>query len=892
MFARLRSLSAALLRRRHFEDALRDEMQFHIDAYADDLVSQGVSRVEAERRARMEFGTVDALKDDCRQSRGLRVVDELTQDLRYAARIMRRTPAVTLAAIVSLALGIGANTAIFTLMDAVLLRTLPVSNPGELYFLAHGDGERPSTSSNYPLFERYAQLGDVFTGLTAYATTIFKVPAGDGVESISGLWTSGNFHATLGVPMALGRGFTAESDREPGGRRAAVISHGYWIRRFGESPDVLEHTLTVDGHAVSIVGVTAAAFVGLVPGRPPDITLPFSLRGMKEPEFLDTHENWTSMPIVGRLRPGVSEASALAATDVVFRQYMSEPENQWIAKELPESFRSARLVSAAKGSSELRQRYATPLTVLMTLVGLILLIASANVANLLLVRSESRVREIAIRLSIGCDRRRLIRQMLTESTLLAACGALVGFVIAIWGASAIVAFFASLETPILLDVAPNLRLVAFTTVVTLTTGLVFGLLPALRSTRMDLTPALKDGPAAIQTSSRRWTSGQVLLVTQLAVCVFVVAVAGLLGRSLYNLKMLDAGFDGERVLVFTLDSYGTTVTEDQRGPIYAELLDRLKALPGVVSVSASRSIPIHTSGNARGLHIPGAPETTEARSAWTNIVTPGYFDTFGIGLLSGRDFNAFDSRESRKVAIVNQTMARLHFGDRDPLGETFAFMTEPDDLFTVVGVTEDTYQLSLRDPVPRMVYTPLAQSETPTWMNFELRSAQHPSTLVSAARETVRAVSRDVVLHYVRTMDEQVNASLVRERLLAALSAGFAVLALVLAAVGLYGVMSYQVSRQSREIGIRIALGAGRVTVLWQILRQVLVVSVVGVVLGVVATLSATRTLSTLLYGLSPTDPSTLAVVSLLLLATALVAGFVPARRAATMDPVRAIRTE
>jgi predicted permease len=891
MLARFRSLFEAMRHRGRFEDQMREEHRFHIEAYAADLERAGVAPPEARRRARMEFGTTDAIADDCRQARGLRLFDELSQDLRFAGRLMVKTPGFTLAAIVSLALGIGANTAIFSLVDAVHLRTLPVEQPQQLFFLAHGSGERPNTSSNYPLFERYAALHDVFEAITAFSSTGFKVPTSDGVESADALWVSGNFHAAIGVPMQLGRGFATEPDRGAPSL-VAVISDAYWSSHFGRDPNVLGRRLVIDGRSVAVIGVTAPEFTGLVPGQRADIMVPLSVRRLAESDFLDTHETWTSMPIVGRLRAGVSEAQALAAVEAVFQQYMSEKDNQWIKRRDPAGFAAAKLVNAAKGSNGLRQRYSTSLIVLMAMVAVVLAIASANVANLLLVRGSARAKEVAIRICVGGGRSRLIRQFLTEAALIAGGGALLGFVMAIWGASAIMAIFDALEAPLYLDVSPNLRVLAFTTGIAVVTALGLGLVPSIKSTRVDLTPALKENGGAAPHGSRRWMAGQLLVVSQLALCVLVVAVAGLLGQTLYKLRTLDAGFKDDRLLLFTVDSYGTPLNKEQRATMQAEILARLRTLPGVISVAASRSTPIHTSGNARALEIPGAPDTPDARSAWTNMVSPGYFDTFGITLVRGRDFNDQDRSGSQRVAIINQTMATFFFGSRDPIGRTFAFLNEAKNPWTVVGVTEDTLQMNLRDPALRMVYTPLAQTEAPHWINFELRTAQDPLALAPAAQSAVRSVSKDVLLRYVRTMDDQINASLVRERLLATLSAGFAVLAIVLAMVGLYGVMSFNVSRRTREIGIRIALGAHRSTVLSHVLRQTMAIALAGIALGIVAALAATRALSTLLFDLSERDPPTLGAVALLLLTTTLAAGLLPARRAATLDPVQAIRTE
>jgi predicted permease len=418
-------------------------------------------------------------------------------------------------------------------------------------------------------------------------------------------------------------------------------------------------------------------------------------------------------------------------------------------------------------------------------------------------------------------------------------------------------------------------------------------MPALKSTRLDLTPALKEGGASTTVRSRRWMTGHALAASQLALGVMVIAVAALLARSLYNLKSMDAGFRGDHLLLFTLDSYGMQVDSPRRAAIYDDLLGRLRALPGVTHASASRSTPIHTSGNARALHMPGTPETMDQRSVFTNMITPGYFETFGIRLLKGRHFTDADVRGTMKVAVINEAMASFYFGDRDPLGQAFAFLSQENDPVTVVGVVEDTHQMNLREPAPKTVYTPLGQEpEAPPWITFELRTAQDPAALAPAATAAARAAAKDVVIRYVRTMDDQVDASLVRERLLASLSGSFAFLALVLTAVGLYGVMSYNVSRRGREIGIRMALGARRGTVLWQMLRQSLVVATAGIAAGIAGVVLTTRYLSTLLFGLSERDPITLTVVVLTLLATAMAASFLPARRASTLDPVQAIRTE
>jgi predicted permease len=671
-----------------------------------------------------------------------------------------------------------------------------------------------------------------------------------------------------------------------------VISDAFWLRRFGRDNGVLSHTMTLDGRAVAIVGVTAPEFTGLIPGSNPDVTMPIAVRAITQPEYLQMHDTWTDLTIVGRLEPGVTQSAALAPVDVVLRQYMSEDENSWITKGNPDAFANAVLVPAAHGSGVLRRQYETALNVLMGMVAIVLLIASVNVANLLLVRSAARSKEVAIRMCVGGGRARLIRQFLTESLLLATLGGALAIVFAQWGTAAIMSLFNAAETPLLIDVSPNIRVLMFSAGVSLVTGIAFGLFPAFASTRVDLTPALKD--AASNRLSRRWSLSHGLVASQVALSIVVLVVASLLVRTLYNLKSLDAGFARGNLLLVTLDTYGTPIPEASRVATLNAVLDRVKTLPGVEKASLSRSTPIHTSGNARALVMANSlSEIIEDNAAFTNPVSPEYFDTLGIRLIRGRVFTDLDTSDSQHVAVVNETMAKFWAGDRDPIGMTLAFRGAPKDLITIVGVVQDTHQMNLREAPPRTVYSPITQAEQPpSGLTLEVRTAQEPAAIVAAVRETVRGVNRSIVLRYVRTIDQQINASLVRERVLATLSAGFALLALVLCAIGLYGVMSYTVTRRSREIGIRMALGAARSRVLAQVMSQTLLIAIVGTVIGVVAAFAATSTLATFLFGLTARDPLTVALVAATLLVVSLAAGLLPARRAATLDPVLAIKAE
>jgi putative ABC transport system permease protein len=904
MVNRLRSLGAVLFRRNRFEDAMRDELQFHIEAYADDLVAAGVPRAEAERRARVEFGGSERVKEECRQARGLRLLDEIRQDVRYAFRSMAKTRAFTAAAVISIALGIGANTAIFSLMDAVLLRAMPIRDPQQLYFLGHDPGDRISTSANYPMFERYRGM-DAFSGVTVYNTNAqgFRVVTADGTETLDGQFVSGNYHGVLGVPLVLGRGFTSEPDRTGSPNLVAVISDSYWARRFGRSPDVLGKTLTIRGRAFTIVGVTAPAFYSLEPGLRVEVTLPMSIRALDQPGFLDDHGGFISLRIVGRLRAGVSEAQAAAALETVFRQYMSEPEQQWVYEGSSKYFQAAALLPAARGSDDLRRQYTKPLNVLMAMVAVVLVIACANVANLLLARAAARTREVAVRMGVGAGRARLVRQFLTESLLLALGGGALGLLLAFPATSAILSLFNAGPIAVLLDVSPNIRILAFTTLASIVTGVAFGWVPALRATRVNLTPALKDGGSGLA-AGRRWTTGKVLVASQLALCVIVIAAAGLLVRTLENLRTLDAGFRKENVLLFNVDTTAVGFPAEQRPAFYADLVERLRARPGVVSVSLSRRTPIDFSSELRRIEVTGF-QGQGIQGVSTNVVTPEYFATFGIGLVRGRGFTPQDQRNTPRVALVSDAMARFFYGDSDPIGRSFRLGGgSQQETWTIVGIVQDVRQERLRTAAPtRMVYTPLMQaprgpdprSDTLSRLTVEIRSGGAVAALTALAasvREEARAVRKDAVVSYIRTMDEQLDASMIRERVLATLSTAFSALALVLSAVGLYGVMAYTVARRSREIGIKLALGAARTSVLLQVLRDTLTVSATGIAVGVFAAVVLAEGVSAFLFGLAPRDPLTLVGSAAVLLVTTLVAGYLPARKAAAVDPMQALRTE
>ena len=887
MFGRLRSHLSGLLRRAGFERAMSDELRFHVESYAKDLERQGLSRAEAARRARAAFGSVEAVREDCRRARGLGWWDELRQDVGYAFRLMRRAPGFSAAVVLSLGLGIGANTAIFSLIDAVLLRTLPVANPHELYFLAHGDGDSPSTSSNYPLFESY-RMATGFSGVTAYRTLPLTLDAGGTVEMVAGQFVSGNFHAVIGAPFILGRGFVAESDVATDQTDIAVISERYWVRRFDRAPDVIGRTLTLNGRPVTIVGVSP--FAGLAPGSVVDITVPFSMWTRTNPSWLTARDGFSSMPIVARLRSGVSETQALATANAVFQQFMTLPDVRWAREQSPQGFDRARLLPAAMGSDGLRREYRMPLLVLMGMAALVLLVATANVANLFLARASARAREMAIRLSVGSGRARVVRQLLTESAVLAMTGGALGLAFSYWGARLVVSLFGTWQQDIDVDVSLNLRALAFTAMAALTAGVAFGIAPALRTAGLDLTTSLRGISAGIGWRSSRSVLSRGLLVAQVALSVVVLVTAALLAQSVHNRKNRRAGFDASNLLLFDV-VLAMPIAPDARQAAVSRLLERLQTLPGVTSASLSTMTPVNSSGTYRGVVVEGQPETPDARGVWWNQVSTDYFRTAGVRLLHGRTFDDGDAR-GRQVVILNERAARHIFKTDNPVGQSIEWMSSRGQRVEVVGIVEDTSLANLRDDAARMVYSPLVASFPSRRVPGGLKTTASPITLIGSVRNAVSRVSPDIIAGRVRTMEEQVNASMVRERGLAWLSAAFATLAAILAAVGLYGMLSYQVACRTREIGIRLAIGARPGTVLSGVLRQSLSLALTGIAIGLVVSWFATGVVGAFLYGLTPRDPATLIGVAVGLGAAALGASYLPARRASRVDALQALRSE
>jgi predicted permease len=898
LIARVTSWLRASSRRADFEREMQDEMRIHLELYQADLRRQGVPEEEARRRALAEFGSVDARKEECRDAVGLRLVDELRGDVGYAFRLLRRSPAFALVALLSLGLGIGANTAIFSLIDTVLVKTLPVDNPQRLFFVDNSGGKSGgSNGPPYPCFERLRDHNRFLSGIAAFSGRRFKVSI-DGVpEQVRGQYASGSYFDLLGVRAIHGRTLTPADDSEPGvggpHGAVAVISDGFWTRRFGRDPAVLGKNVQVGTRWVTIVGVTPPGFFGLQVGAPIDITLPMML----VEQGLQSKQSWW-LSVIGRLAPGATAEQARADLEALWDGYLTEVG---MPRDKRGYFSGIALVPAARGANELRRNYSEPLMIVMAIVCVVLLIGCANVANLLLARAAARQNEMAVRLAIGASRGRLIRQLLTEGVVLVSLGAGAGLLFARWGASLLVSVLAGPDQRVVLEPRFDLRVLGFTAGVSVATALLFSLAPALRATRVD---AAKPGQAGATPHNRL---GRTLVVVQVTLSVLLLCGAALFLRTLHNLNSAPSGFDRHGVLTMQVEATvpGRTVTPKtpaefrsdhaRLGVIWSGFLERVQEVPGVSSAAASNMNPL--SGWHRGvaIAIQGPIQGAEKdRGIGINEVTDRYFETVGIRLLAGRLFTPRDRSGSLPVVILNETAARAFFGAETPLGRKVSFPGQRvADELEIVGVVGDARYKDLRTPDGRMSYVPLEQAIDPiTSALVTVRGGGDVTRLVPS----IRAIATETVpggfVTGVATIEQQVDMSLVRERMLALLATFFAALALILACIGLYGVMAYSVARRTREIGIRIAVGARPRSVVWMMVRETLLLVTIGAALGTLASLAANRYIAGQLFGVTPRDPVAIVLALSVLGIVTMAAGYVPARQASRIDPVRALRAE
>jgi predicted permease len=829
-------------------------------------------------------------------------MDQLLADLRYAGRTILKNPGFSAVVVLTLGLGIGANTAIFTLMDQVLMRPLPVSDPAALVML-DGPGPFSGRTHNDHTFSHpmYLALRDgtsgVFSGVVARFGTDATLTWHGRTERVMVEAVSGNYFDVLGTGPAIGRTFTPDDDRTANAHPLVVLSHGFWKRRFASDASVVGQSVSVNGRPMDVIGVAAPGFQGVEVGRVVDVFVPITMKATLTPTW-DDFGNWRSrwLNIFARRAPGVSREQAEAGANVAYRQALNEDMKtlgHWTEKNRQRFLaKHLDLKDGATGMSGLRQQVSAPLLVLMGMVGLVLLIACGNVANLLMARATARQKEVAIRLSLGAGRGRLVRQFLVESVLLALLGALAGVVLATWTGDLLLRALPFEGASQALSPEPDVRVGLFTLVVSLLTGILFGLAPALQLTRPAVAHTLKDEAAAVIGGSGARLR-RVLVVAQVALSLLLLVGAGLFARSLHNLRRLEPGFEAERLLVFSVDPPLAGYDRTRVREFAQRLQQELEATPGVKSAAPALNPIMADSVWRSTIKVDGyTSKEGEDMSPQVNAVAPTYFATLGAPLLAGRDFDARDVQGAARVAIVNETMAKYFWGNESPLGKRFGFARDDRIDIEVVGVVRDGKINSMREEIPRLVYVPLNQQEEISGLVVYARTSLPEDGVATALRQAVGKLDSALPVYNLKTMQAQISESLFVERMVAALSAAFGLLATMLAAVGLYGVMSYSVARRTREIGIRLALGAPRQRVLGMVLREVGVLGAWGLGLGLPIAIGLAQLLRAQLFGLAPHDPLTIASATLLLACVTVLAGLVPARRAMRVDPILALRYE
>jgi len=842
------------------------------------------------------------------------------RDFGYALRTLRRSRGFAAVAALTLALGIGANTAIFTLLDQVLLRLLPVKNPQQLVLLTmrgrHYGNNWGGNAISYPMYRDFQDHNEVFSGMFCRFPEHVSMTFGGQSERVAAELVSGTYFNVLGVGTAVGRAFTPEDDRVPNGHPLAMLSYDFWKQRFGGDSQIVGKTILVNNHQMTIIGVAQAGFDGVELGHATKIFVPV----MMEQEIIigpmkmltDRRSRWVNA--FGRLKPGVTETKAKASLQP-FMHSMLEMEVKEAAFRNASAYDREQFLKCwidvlpgSQGRASLRRELRTPLWVLMATTGMVLLIACANIANLLLARATGRQKEIAVRLAMGATRGRIVGQLLIETLSLSALGGILGLALAFWGDKALMAVYLPSDSGNLnISTAPDLRILAFTLAVTVVTGVIFGLAPALQSTRPDVGRTLKDQAGAV-VGGGHGRLRNALVVTQVAVSLLLLIGAGLFLRSLKNLSNLGTGFPAERLVGFNIDPSLSGYTPQQLNTFYQQLTDSLGAIPGVQSVAVASMRIMENDEWDSGLTAEGYSPTKpdDHPQAYMNQIGPGYFATLGVPIVAGRDFRLTDNRVVKRAGatdefdttpttvIINEKFAQRFFAGRNPVGMHLGFGTDPGTHtdMEIIGVVKDIKYTNLRDEIPIQAYVPYMNSPYLGGMTTYVRTAGEPNQLMSSVRAKMRELDSNVPIYAMRTMDEQISNSLSTERMIASLSTVFGFVATVLAIIGLYGVMSYSVAQRTREIGIRMALGAEQGKVIGMVMREVVTLIMIGVGVGVPAALVLTRVVKSQLYGLEAHDPWTLGLATGLLAMVACAAGYVPALRASRVDPMKALRYE
>lgn len=900
-WSELRYRARALLHRGAMDQELDAELQFHIAREAEKYERLGLSRDEALRRARIAFGGVDRAKEESRDRRGTLWLDRLRQDVRYAVRSLVHHPAFTVAVVLTLAIGIGANTSVFTLIDALLLRPLPVSHPEQLATI--GDPRKVHSGwhgspmvdyVSYPLFAHVCDANHVFSGVYASGEAGVAIVARDGSAGVAehplGRFVSGNFFSVLGVPAFIGRTITSDDDAV-GRAPVAVISYGYWQRRFGGERSVLGSTILAQNVPVTIIGITPAGFTGDIVGENTDLWLPITLQPVLDPRndrIVDRTASWLQM--MGRLAPGVSIEQARAEITTIelrdIREHLSALELAEFNHDIESD--PVRVEPGALGFSEQRGVYRSALLVLMAAVGVVVLVVCANVSNLMLSRAVARAREMTVRMTLGAGRGRLVAQLMTESAILGVVSGTLGLVAASWGTRAFIAMVAVGGAPIALDVQPDKRILAFTAAVTLLCVAGVGLVPALRATRVDLATALRAQGRSLLGSRARL--GRLLVVAQIALSMTLLVGVGLLVRSAQELLRADLGLDRDRLVLVHVASSRSQYGGSRLQAFREQLTQTAARVPGVAAASYSED-GIFSGGESLGhVDIPGVVNKTDSLAGINyDRVGPGYFRAVGATLLRGRDFESHDAEPGVNVAVIDQTMARKYFPRVDAIGRT---LTLDSVTYSIVGVVRDVQEADVRGAPVRRAY--LSQPEPGTKpVGFELivRVDGDPVQFMAPLRQTLRAAAGPIPIS-LSPLDDRIRQSLSQDLLLTRVTAFFGVMALLLAAIGLYGVTAYATSQRASEFGLRLALGAEPGAVGRLVAREALGLVVAGLSIGLPAGVAATQLIKAQTFGVRSIDPVSLSVVVGVLIATALIASLGPALRAARVAPIEALKAE
>jgi putative ABC transport system permease protein len=815
-------------------------------------------------------------------------METLWQDIRYGLRLLATRPGFAAIAILTLALGIGANITVFSLMNALLLKSLPVWHPEELVRVISGD----NTAFTNPIWEEFRDHQDIFSGAFAWSSPRFNLMEGGEARFVNGLWVSGEFFSALGVQPILGRTFTAADDK-PGAAPAAILSYAFWQSEYGGEPDVVGKTVRLDGHPITIAGVTSAEFFGVEVGRQFDVAIPISNEPIFAGPFSKLHNsaNWW-LNVIARPKPGLTLGQVTARLKLISPEiYAATLPQRYKEPSRSDYLKTVMSASPAGGGvSYLRTRYRQALTLLLGVSALVLLIACANVANLLLARTAARYKEIAIRLAVGASRKRLVRQLLTENLLIGLGGSTFGLLLAVWASRLLVAQVSTRAYPIVFDLSADVHVAEFAVAAALFTTLLFGLAPAFRATRISLNAAMKNDGSNSTGQRSKFGLAPALVVAQVCISMVLVAGAGMLLKTFRNLVTLDPGFDSEHVLVVNVDIRRSPAVKDQRQVVYSAVLDRVRATPGVIAASFADVSPV--SGSTSSTFVQATDGSTVHNvKVFKNIVSADFFKSMATGLVAGRDFDRRDAPGAPCVTIVNEALSQRLFDGGNPVGK---ILTEfgTNGGCEIVGLVKNAKYKSLREEMAATFYVPFSQDALPdTHSVLEVRSAGNPRTLIPAVTNAIALASPEASLS-TDILKEQLGESLVRERLLASLSGVFGALALLLSALGLYGLVSYGVARRRREVGIRIALGASRANIFRLVLREGVGLAIAGVAAGVICTFFAAQLIKSFLYGVEARDPLTLACVSLVLLGVAVAACCVPAKRATCVDPAGALRAD